>query len=84
MVSDVDVTSLGKVGDVTEVLVLHPIEPCSKYAMCPLDFDIMTHVFDIMPKAVNFLLRKYCLYCIGRYTTSILRMCILFYFHIDG
>ena len=52
MVSDVDVASLGKVGDVTEVLVLHPIEPCSKYAMCPLDFDIMTHVFDIMPKAM--------------------------------
>lgn len=52
MVHDLNVASLGKSGDVVEVLVLYSIEDGYRYAMCPLDTDLMTHVFDIMPKAV--------------------------------
>ncbi|XP_076241110.1 vreteno [Calliopsis andreniformis] len=56
LMNDLTVANLGKVGDILEVLVLYSIANGYKYAMCPLDYDLMTHIFDIMPKAMT----EYC------------------------
>ncbi|XP_033300493.1 uncharacterized protein LOC117205840 isoform X2 [Bombus bifarius] len=50
MAENVNTVDLGNVGDIIEALVLHPIENGYRYAICLLDYDLMTHVFDIMPK----------------------------------
>lgn len=54
MVNDLSVAKIGEVGDVVEAVVLHCIEGGSMYSICPLDYDLMTHVFDIIPKTVTF------------------------------
>lgn len=54
MAENINTVDLGNVGDIIEALVLHPIENGYRYAICLLDYDLMTHVFDIMPKKVIF------------------------------
>ncbi|XP_012142298.2 vreteno [Megachile rotundata] len=53
MINDINVVSLGNVGDTIEVLVLHSIEDGYKYTVCPVDYDLITHVYDIMPKQMK-------------------------------
>lgn len=57
MAGDLSTIDLGNIGDIVEALVLYPIDDSYKYAMCPLDYDLMTHVFDIMPKKVTFIIQ---------------------------
>ncbi|XP_054002294.1 uncharacterized protein LOC128889026 [Hylaeus anthracinus] len=54
--NDIAVASLGKVGDVVNVAVAHVLEAGYKYTMYPLDYDLITHISDIMPKSMA----KYC------------------------
>ena len=60
MMEHLSIVDLGKVGDVIEGLVLYSLEDGYRYAICPLDYDLMTHVFDIMPKKVTFVTIKFC------------------------
>ncbi|KOX80155.1 Tudor domain-containing protein 1, partial [Melipona quadrifasciata] len=53
MMEHLSIVDLGKVGDVVEGLVLYSVEDGYRYAICPLDYDLMTHVFDIMPKKIT-------------------------------
>ena len=56
MINDINVVSLGNVGDTVDVLVLVTIEEGYKYAICPLDYYLTNHVYDVMPK----LTKAYC------------------------
>ncbi|XP_031847510.1 vreteno isoform X2 [Nomia melanderi] len=56
MINDLSTADIGEVGDVVEAVVLHCIEDGSTYSICPLDYHLMTHVFDIMPKMMT----EYC------------------------
>lgn len=74
MAGDLSTIDLGNIGDIVEALVLYPIDDGYKYAICPLDYDLMTHVFDIMPKKMT----EYCEandYYIPRDT----ELCLAFY-----
>lgn len=53
MMEHLSIVDLGKVGDVVEGLVLYSVEDGYRYAICPLDYDLMTHVFDIMPEKIT-------------------------------
>ncbi|KAK9296207.1 hypothetical protein QLX08_009706 [Tetragonisca angustula] len=53
MMEHLSIVDLGKIGDVVEGLVLYSVEDGYRYAICPLDYDLMTHVFDIMPKKIT-------------------------------
>lgn len=50
MMNDINVVSLGNIGETIKVLVLHCIEAGYEYTMCPLDYDLIIHVCGIMPK----------------------------------
>ncbi|XP_015433179.1 PREDICTED: uncharacterized protein LOC107189208 isoform X2 [Dufourea novaeangliae] len=54
--NDLNVISLGKVGDIVKAIILHSIEDGYKYTLCPLDYNLVTHVLDIMPKMMT----EYC------------------------
>ncbi|XP_066581279.1 uncharacterized protein [Prorops nasuta] len=56
MVSDLPACSLGKVGDTTNVMVLATVEEGVVYIMGPMDREITSHIFDLMPE----LLKKHC------------------------
>ncbi|CAL7938047.1 unnamed protein product [Xylocopa violacea] len=53
MDDDLSTISLGNVGDIVEVVVLYPIEDGYKYAMCPVDHDLMTHVYEILQEKMT-------------------------------
>ncbi|XP_076759068.1 vreteno [Xylocopa sonorina] len=53
MEDDLSTISLGNTGDIVEVLVLHSIEDGYKYAMCPLDHDLMTYVYEILQETMT-------------------------------
>lgn len=54
MLNDIEVASLGRVGDTVDALVLFLREDDrTKYIMGPLDFELITHVSEVMPVMVN-------------------------------
>ncbi|XP_076632093.1 vreteno isoform X2 [Colletes latitarsis] len=56
MSNDITNAELGKVGDVSQVVVTYTICNGHQYAMCPLDYELMTYIADIMPTSMT----KYC------------------------
>ncbi|XP_033341658.2 vreteno [Megalopta genalis] len=56
MLNDIEVAPLGKVGDITEACVLHSHDDDYTYSMCPLDYDLMSHIFDTMSNMMT----EYC------------------------
>ncbi|OAD62691.1 Tudor domain-containing protein 1 [Eufriesea mexicana] len=56
MVNDLNTVDLGNVGDTIDAIVLHVIDNGRTYAMCPIDYDLITHVYDIMSKQMT----EYC------------------------
>ncbi|CAK9795242.1 Protein vreteno [Anthophora plagiata] len=53
MLDDISTISLGNVGSIIEVIILHRVDDAHTYAMCPLDHDIVTHIFDTLPPKIN-------------------------------
>ncbi|XP_043265742.1 uncharacterized protein LOC122405229 isoform X2 [Colletes gigas] len=56
MSDDITNAELGKVGDVIQVIITYSIHDGHQYAMCPLDYELMTYIMDIMPTSIT----KYC------------------------
>lgn len=60
MLNDIEVASLGRIGDTVDALVLFVREDDrTKYMMSPLDFELITHVFEVMPAMVNNVMYYY-------------------------
>ncbi|XP_043506024.1 uncharacterized protein LOC122526582 [Polistes fuscatus] len=55
-INDIDVLPLGNIGDTVKVVVLNVIKDNFEYFMCLLDFELITHVHEILPK----LMKEYC------------------------
>lgn len=75
MEDDITVVNLGKIDETIEVIVVYPIVKGYEYAMCPLDYDLLTHIYNIMPELV---LQNYTYMHVCVYST----MYILFFFFI--
>lgn len=58
MVNDLNTIDLGNVGDTIDAIILYAIDNGHTYAMCPIDYDLITHVCDIMPKQVIFIMTR--------------------------
>ncbi|XP_012055577.1 PREDICTED: uncharacterized protein LOC105618659 [Atta cephalotes] len=57
MFNDIKVASLGRVGDTVNALVVYAAkEDITSYMIGPEDFELMTHIFEVMPA----LLKEYC------------------------
>ncbi|XP_076295850.1 vreteno [Lasioglossum baleicum] len=56
MKADLNVAAIGTVGDVVNAIVLNCIEDGYTYAMCPVDFELMSHVLSVMPQMMS----EYC------------------------
>lgn len=52
MLSHVEVASLGRVGDTVNAVVLD-VRETGTYMMAPFDFELQTHITQVMPKLVN-------------------------------
>jgi len=54
MFNDIKVASLGRVGDTVNALVVYAAkEDITSYMIGPEDFELMTHIFEVMPALVN-------------------------------
>ncbi|CAK9824528.1 Protein vreteno [Anthophora retusa] len=53
LLDDISTTSLGNVGSIIEVIILHRVDDAHTYAMCPLDHDIVTHIFGTLSPKIN-------------------------------
>lgn len=71
MLKDIEVASLGCVGNIVNAVVLHVSEEDSmRYMMGPFDIELYTHITEVMPKLVNIVLRS--IYVFALYTCNIL------------
>lgn len=71
MLKDIEVASLGRVGNVVNVVVLHVLgEDSMRYMMGPFDIELYTHITEVMPKLVNIALKS--VYVFALYTYNIL------------
>jgi len=59
MSSDIKIASLGRVGDITDAVVIH-IRKDNKttYILSPYDIELMTHVIEVMPTMVSKVLSQ--------------------------
>ncbi|XP_018372294.1 PREDICTED: uncharacterized protein LOC108767096 isoform X2 [Trachymyrmex cornetzi] len=57
MFNDIKIASLGRVGDTVNALVVYAVkEDVTSYMIGPEDFELMTHIFEVMPA----MLKEYC------------------------
>ncbi|XP_076651050.1 vreteno isoform X2 [Halictus rubicundus] len=56
MKTDLNIATIGAVGDVVDAIVLYAIQDGYTYSMCPMDYELMSHIFDVMPK----MMAEYC------------------------
>ncbi|KAI4504704.1 hypothetical protein M0802_000254 [Mischocyttarus mexicanus] len=47
---DIDVVPLGNIGDTVNVVIMNVIKEASEYFMCLLDYELILHVHEILPK----------------------------------
>lgn len=54
MFSDMETANLGNLGDTVDALVLTAQKDApSIYYISPYDFELLSHVYDVMPALVN-------------------------------
>lgn len=73
MFSDLKVASLGHVGDTVDALVVYAVkDDIMSYMIGPCDVELMTHILEVMPEMVNYMLLRSVYYHIIMYNNLIL------------
>ena len=53
MVSDLEFSSLGEVGETVKAIVMYTTEPPFKYMLAPTDEKLLQYISDVLPGLVS-------------------------------